>query len=360
MFNKAKFACMILCSLGLAACGGGILSSAPSHLAFVSLTSNNTIAAYRINNNTGAFTAITGSPYFAGNSPTSLLLHPSGKYLYAANQLGNSISLFAVDSNSGSITEVLPETPAGVSPVSMVMNASGSLLFVANAFSSNISVYSINSANGALSQIAGSPFATYAQPGELALTPSANFLYTMINNPPSILGFAVSSSGALRALQPLTLPQIQAPFAAAMDPAGKYLYVTNPADNALSIFSINSSTGVLTAVPQTPIATGTSPVAVAVQPNGQFVYVANNSSNNLSIYSIDSTTGVPTQITGSPFSVTSGPLFLQWDPNGQWLYVGGQSTKTIAEYSFSANGTLTAASQSITTAQTPTSMAVGR
>jgi 6-phosphogluconolactonase (cycloisomerase 2 family) len=347
----------MLLLMSLPGCGGSLFTSTSSHLAFVSLTASNMIAAYRIDNSSGGFTSVAGSPYLGGDSPTSLLMHPSGKYVYAANQIGNDISLFDVDSSVGSLSEVLPRTPAGVSPVSMVMNATGSLLFVSNVFSSSISVYSISSQTGALSQIQGSPFSTYSQPGPLAITPSGDFLYTLNGNDSSIVGFAVGSSGSLHPLAPL--PLTDPPFAVAVDPAGKYLYVTNATVNALSIFSINASTGALSIVSGTPIATGDAPVAVAVHPNGQYVYVANELSNNVSIYSIAPATGVPTQVSDSPFSVLTEPLFLQWDPNGDWLYVGSLTEKVISEYSFSANGDLSVQNESTTLGTVPTSMVVG-
>jgi 6-phosphogluconolactonase len=354
--RRAVLACGALLMMALAACGGGIVTSPSSHLMFVSISANNTIAGYRIDNNSGAFTQLTGSPYFAGDSPTSLVLHPSGNFLYAVNQLGNNISLFDVNSQVGSISEVLPRTPAGVGPVSIAINASGTLLFCSNVYSTNISVYSINAGNGALTPVAGSPFATYSQPGQLVVTPSGNFLYTVNSTISSIVGFAVSSTGALKTL-PVTTAEYP-PFSAAIDPQGKYLLVTNPTENAFTMYIIGPKTGALFTVPGTPVSTGTGPVAVSVQPDEQYVYVANQTSNNLSAYSIDSATGTPTGISGSPFSVTTGPIFMQWDPNGEWIYVGGQSSKTVAEYEFSADGTLTTTSQSFTTVQAPTSIAV--
>ncbi|HEX8815684.1 MAG TPA: beta-propeller fold lactonase family protein [Terriglobales bacterium] len=355
--RKAVFAFAVLLILALAACGGGIITSPASHLLFVSVTANNTIAGYRVDNNSGAFTALTGSPYFAGNSPASLVLHPSGNFLYAVNQLGNNISLFNVNTQVGSITEVLPRTPTEVGPVSIVMNATGTLLFCSNVFSTSISVYAVNGSTGALTQVSGSPFKTYSQPGQLVVTPSGKFLYTINSTISSIVGFAVSSTGALQAL-PVT-PAPYPPTGATIDPQGKYLIVINPTQNAFTMYFIHPSTGALTTVPGTPLAAGTGPIAASVQPDEQYVYIANQTSNNLSGYSIDQSTGTPTEISGSPFTVTSGPLFMQWDPNGEWLYVGGQSGKTVSEYEFSADGTITSNSQSFVTVQAPTSIAVG-
>ena len=89
--------------------GGG----SSSHTAYVPVPTDNAVQGYRIDDNSGAFTTVLGSPFPAGTSPTSLVIHPSGKFAYVANQSSNNISLFTIDSNTGVLTEILPQTPAG-------------------------------------------------------------------------------------------------------------------------------------------------------------------------------------------------------------------------------------------------------
>jgi YVTN family beta-propeller protein len=80
----------------------------------------------------------------------------------------------------------------------------------------------------------------------------------------------------------------------AVDPTGKFAYVTNSASNDVSMYTINATTGALTSTGM--IATGTVPVSVAVDPAGKFAYVTNSASNDVSIYSIDAATGALTLI----------------------------------------------------------------
>ena len=79
---------------------------------------------------TGDLKAVLGSPFSGGTSPISIAVHPSGKFLYTANQGGNDISLYKVNSSTGELTEVLPRTPAGLNPTSLAMDSGGGLLFV--------------------------------------------------------------------------------------------------------------------------------------------------------------------------------------------------------------------------------------
>ena len=101
----------------------------------------------------GAFQSILGSPFVAGNSPSSVIVHPSNKFLFVANQGEGTISLFTINANSGALTEVLPRTPAGTSPIAMAMDSGGTFLFVANQGASpTILTFSIG-ANGSLSAV---------------------------------------------------------------------------------------------------------------------------------------------------------------------------------------------------------------
>ncbi len=133
----------------LASCGGssnGGSGSAGSN-AFLAVPQANAIAAYRVDTSSGNFKSVLGSPFSGGTSPISIAVHPSGKFIYAANQSGNDISLFKIDSNTGELTEVLPRTAAGLNPTSLVMDSGGDLIFVANETSNNISGFSVSASD---------------------------------------------------------------------------------------------------------------------------------------------------------------------------------------------------------------------
>src|SRR6266852_5478023 len=85
----------------------------------------------------------------------------------------------------------------------------------------------------------------------------------------------------------------------------KFAYVANQCGNVsctgsgnVSGYTIDSTTGVLSPVPGSPFAAGSAPSSVAVDPAGKFAYVTNLNSNDVSAYTIDSTTGALSPITG--------------------------------------------------------------
>src|SRR6185312_14371739 len=94
-------------ALALTSCGGGDreLSSRshPARFVYVVNSGSNTISGYAINRDTGALSAVSGSPFPAGSFPRSLTLHPDGHHLYVSNVGDNTISAYTSDANSGAL-----------------------------------------------------------------------------------------------------------------------------------------------------------------------------------------------------------------------------------------------------------------
>jgi 6-phosphogluconolactonase len=345
---------LVLIVMGLAALVG--CGSSSTHTAYVTLPDSNAVAAYRIDNHSAHFTTIVGSPYPAGTSPSSVLLHPSGRLVYVSNEGDNTIELFSIDHTIGSLLEVPPRISTGLAPSSLVMDTAGGFLFALNQISGSISAYSINSGNGALSPVAGSPFPTFPNPVSFALTPSGKFLYVVNSNLAAVFAYTVTS-GVVQRIAGLPARVGAVPLAVAVDPGEKFVYVGNLGDNTVSVLSINASTGALTVVGA--YATGTRPTSIAIL--GQFLYVVNQGSSSISVFSVDASTGVLTQTAKSPFTASSSPLFAVIDPNGKFLYTGSQSSASISVQSIDAStGDLTSTSESASTNVAPSSMSVAK
>ena len=350
MFSKRIFHALVLVGLAaLAGCG-----SSSTHTAYVSLPTSNSIAAVRIANHTAHFTSIVGSPYPAGNSPSSVVVHPSGHFAYVSNQGDDNIELFKIDGTIGSLLEVPPRVSTAHAPTSLTMDTPGSFLFALNQISGSISAFSINSASGTLSPVAGSPFPVFRDPVSLALTPSGKFLYVVNANLSAVFAYTVTS-GVVQPVAGLPVQVGASPFAIAIDPGEKFVYVANLADNTLSVLSINPTTGALT--PLSAYVTGTRPTSIAVL--GQYVYVVNQTASTITVFSVDSSTGILTQTKNSPFTAGNTPTFAEIDPNGKFLYTGSQGGTSISAESIDpTTGDLTSTSESVSTTVAPTSIAV--
>jgi 6-phosphogluconolactonase len=356
MLQKALVLVLVVASM--AACIG--CGSTANHYVYATIPAANQVIAYREDPNSGVLTQIAGSPYPVGEGARSLVLHPSGKFLYVANpgQGGtgeNDISLFDIASD-GTLTEVPPRAsvaPFGSLPQLLVMDPAGNFLYVMNTLSNNISVFSIDSSKGTLTQIANSPFSIGLPPLNMQLAPSGNFLYvslaggTVGTSNGSIAGFSVNA-GNLSLIGPLTSTDGVSPYGLAIDPNGTYLYAANygPSDS-IAVFAIGPS-GSLQEVQGSPINVGYSdPFSLIFDPSGQYLYVANQGSSNIAAFSITSA-GLPAALTTSTttnaFGAEANPSFLAADPNGRYLFVGNQGASAGIQAFGVSSGSLNALS----------------
>ena len=78
------------------------------------------------------------------------MVHPSGQFVYASNRGHDSIAVFAIDKNMGTLMPIEYVSTKGASPRHFEIDPTGSLLFAANEKSDNIVVFHINPQTGRL------------------------------------------------------------------------------------------------------------------------------------------------------------------------------------------------------------------
>jgi 6-phosphogluconolactonase len=324
------------------------------------------IYAFRMNSHTGAASMIFGSPFVTkiaptvAASPSSVVIHPSNRLLYAANQNTNTISLFKINSTTGALTESLPRTAlitssggVGLSPAVMAMDSAGTFLFVGNQVTNDVWVYSIGS-SGALTFVSSLPLG--AGPSGLTLTASGGFLYVPVPTFSAIYVFSVSSG---------TLTQVGSPLIVnggvgqlGVDPGGHFLYVPNPSLNTVTVLKIQSD-GSLVAGPGL-FATGTTPVAAATNATGAFLYVANSGSTNLSQFQVDSTTGALTPLTATVAGTGTNPESIFIDPDAKFVFVINERSDSVTEFTINTNGALATTGNALQLSVVPRSFSITR
>ena len=262
------------------------------------------VSMYTINATTGVLTSL-GSPVDADFGPHSVAVDPAGKFVYVANDgdfevTGGSVSAYTIDATTGALklmgTIAAPCTvgPGSCAPYSVAVHPSGKFVYVANegGFSpTSVSMYTIN--EGYLEPIG--LIAARGRAVSVAVHPSGKFAYLVngIDSPGGVSMYTIdSTTGALTS--GATIAAGTNPASIAVDPTGKFAYVTNAGSNDVSMYTINAATGALTAIGR--VGAGAFPASVAVDPSGKFAYVANSDSNNVSMYSIDAATGALTPL----------------------------------------------------------------
>jgi 6-phosphogluconolactonase len=322
----------------------------PGRFAYVS--GNPGIYCYAVDAETGAPTALAGSPCDSGDR-TGVAVDPSGTFAYATLYTSGEVTAYAINSSTGNLTAIGGSqlNGGGANPVDITVDPLGQFVYMAN-YGGGISAFTINSITGGLTAVSGSPFPSALPilagqiPGVNSVTvdPTGKFLYAAINQANDISAYVINSStGALTPVVGSPFPAGNVPMTVRVDPSGRYAYVTNMDSNSISAYLVNSSTGALTPIAGSPFPSGgASPTGLAVDPSGRFVFVTNQSSNAISGFSIDNSTGVLTLISGSPFASGLGPWGASVHPSGQFLYVTNNGEGTISVYAIdSTSGCLT-------------------
>jgi len=360
MLKKAAALLLVCASMG-AWLGCGTTSS---RYLYAAIPQSNEIVAFREDPNAGVLTQLVGSPITAGQGVQALAIHPSKKFLYAANSGATpfgSVSLFTI-SSAGSLTEVTPRQNVGTAPTLMVIDSAGAYLYVANSGSADISVFSINASNGMLTAVAQAGGATAGigvSAFNMKLSPSGNMLYVTGQGSQGFIEEFPVNKGVLGAPVPGSpFPTGNDPYGLAIDSSGSHLYTANKLDSSISAFTIGSD-GSLTLISTTGETSATAaPVSVFIDNSGKYLYAANQGTGNLGAYSIGSDGGL-TLLTNSPFGTGSQPSVVTGDSSGKYLFVGNQSSSAAIQ-SFSldtGSGTLTSVA-SYSVPGTPTSIAI--
>ena len=87
------------------------------------------------------------------NTCADIHISPDGKFLYASNRGHNSIAVFSVDPESGSLTAAGHESTRGETPRNFSLSPDGQFLLVANQNTNNIVSFRRNEASGSLTFI---------------------------------------------------------------------------------------------------------------------------------------------------------------------------------------------------------------
>jgi 6-phosphogluconolactonase len=281
------------------------------------------ISAYTVNAVSGALTAIPGSPFAIGSYTElgPLAVDPTGKFLYVTNVSGSFGSIVTLNINVGSgVLTGFPVRPpfVDVGAAALVVSPTGKFVYAIGPLSGVVLAYTANAGSGALTAVAGSPFPAGIGPAGVTMDPMGKFVYVPNSSqcascaPGNVSAYTVNAgSGALTPIAGSPFPDAGlGPSGAAVDPTGKFLYVSNVLSGSVSAYTINAGSGALTAVSGSPFVAGSQPEAVAVEPSGKFLYVANYFSNTISAYTINTSSGALTPVPGSPFAAGKGPAAL--------------------------------------------------
>jgi DNA-binding beta-propeller fold protein YncE len=259
--------------------------------------------------------------------------------LYAVNAGSNTVSVFAVNGDQLTLSQVVDS--GGTFPVSVTVHSD--MVYVLNA-ENGASVSGYRVAGGRLHRIEGSirslglAIPTDATqfthtPGQVAFSPDGSqLIVTTKAEGNGIDVFAVRPDGRLRPSPVVNAEPGAVPFGVTFDSAG-HLLVANAGPNSLSTFILKAD-GTLT--PVDSVANGQA-ATCWVAPAGGFFYTSNAGSPSLSGYQ-DSSGGELTLLGSTP--TDPGTVDAAASADGNFLYVQTGGNGIVDEFQVDANGSL--------------------
>lgn len=140
---------------------------------------SNQLIGYAVQSN-GALNFMINGPFKTGNEPASIAVDPRGIYIYLANSLDNTVSGYTINLPTGTPAAVVNTTSSNLSatdtePVALAIDpALGRFIYTANYLGNSISGFQINPNSGALTATQATPYPTGDRPTALAIVPHGN------------------------------------------------------------------------------------------------------------------------------------------------------------------------------------------
>ena len=138
-----------------------------------------------------------------GSGPRHFAFHPSGKFAYVINELGNTVIAYAYNADKGSLTEIqsIGTLPAGFEGKSytaeVVVHPSGKFLYGSNRGQDSIAVFKVNADTGKLTA-AGHQGEGVKWPRNFNVDPTGKYCLVCNEKGDSILVWAIDQeTGAL-------------------------------------------------------------------------------------------------------------------------------------------------------------------
>ncbi|MBL8213380.1 MAG: lactonase family protein [Bryobacterales bacterium] len=290
-------------------------------------------------------------------SPSYLALHPNGRFLYAANELGPEdteistsigyLTAFAIDKASGKLTELNRSSAKGLMPCHLNLDKTGGMVAAAN-WASGSTVSIPVGKDGKLGEAA----TVYQHAGErsggkpgakvevhchsVTYTPDNRFLIATDTGLNKVFVHRIDAGkGSFTPHNPpfLGLKHQANPRQFRFHPNGKWAYVANESGPGCTMLRYDTARGVFEEGPtgRTVPESYREPMTCAeveVHPSGEYVYVSNRGHNSIAAMRIDPATGAPSLI--ETFALGgSNPRSFNIDPSGRFLIAMLQRVNAI-------------------------------
>lgn len=337
-------------------------AAGPHYLAFVGTYTNKTgskgIYAFDFDSASGKLTAkgvAAETP-----DPSWVVIHPTGKFAYVANEAGkkSAITAFSMDANSAKLTQLNQLAALGEDPCHLSFDKTAKYLFVANYSSGNVVVFPIlpdgslgehtalvqHHGSGPNEERQGAPHAHWIE-----ASPDNRFVFVSDLGLDEILSYRFDpSKGTLTPNDPPfgKLAPGAGPRHAAFSPDGKFLYVVSELNSTVTAFAYDRATGsledlqVVSTLPNDFHARNDT-AEITIHPSGKWLFASNRGHDTIAVFAVDPSKGTLRPAGEFP---TGGhePRHFALDPTGSFLLAENQHSNSISIFRIDlATGALT-------------------
>jgi 6-phosphogluconolactonase (cycloisomerase 2 family) len=150
-----------------------------SRFVFVTDYASNELIGYTVLS-TDVLSFMINGPFRTGNEPTAVTIDPRGIYMYVTNSLDNTLSSYSISLPTGTPSTIVGSgSTAGnttdTDPVSVTVEPSlGRYVYTANRLGDSISGFKLNPDTGALTSTQATPYPTGAYPMAVIAVPHGN------------------------------------------------------------------------------------------------------------------------------------------------------------------------------------------
>lgn len=296
------------------------------------------------------------------SNPSWVVIHPNGKWAYAANESGkeSSISAFSIDAKSAKLTLLNKLPAAGEDPCHLSLDKTGKYLFVANYTSGNVVVFPIlpdgklgehtsavkdAGAIGPNKERQEGPHAHWIEPAE------NNFSVWISDlGLDRVLRYGFSASDGSLSTVPwhrefshriierfAKLPPGTGPRHVVLSKDGRYMYVLGELGSTVTAFHVPALDDSSPKSFQTILAlpkgfTGRNDAAeIALHPNSKWLFTSNRGHDSIAVFSINRGNG-KLKFTGTYPTGGKEPRHFAIDPTGQFLLAENQNSNSIVVF----------------------------
>ena len=309
------------------------------------------ISGFAVDAATGNLSPVPGSPFKAGEGPSAIVAGPQGHLLFvgedesAPGARGSNCSLTRsallsemIDASSGTLTQTGRITLDGVCVRALAIDPGSRHLYAGmTVFGGSAGEIQGFSIGpgGSLTQIPGSPFHVNGVPSGISVHPNGKFVYAATDS-----GLLVLSrdpvTGTLVQIGDFNTPKIKL----ALNPGGTFLAATELTTGEISQFDIDPNTGAVAA--RDARVPASSPAGIAVDPLGSFfaateITDSGTLAGGVSTMLFNSATHELNKTTGSPFPSGAGPIDVVFDPGGKYVYAVNRQENTVTGFALDRN-----------------------